>query len=283
MNLYHIITYYILIAISSVLRILSIKKHYIISHNIASILYNYIPKRKITALENLQIAFPNKSKEWRENTLRSCYQFFVYNFIQFMSFPIESNSINIEVAGKQFLENAMQKKKGVILISAHFGAWEILGYWFGVNNYPLNGVAQKQKNKGANKFFEITRQLSGVKQIYRKTSMDSFYDVLKNEKILGLVSDQDAKNKGVFVDFFDYPASTHKGASLFHLNTNAPMIFGICVQKGFVDYRVEFMPVQSDKKSIESITQLYTSIIEKTVKKYPEQYFWFHKRWKTKK
>ena len=93
------------------------------------------------------------------------------------------------------------------------------------------GIAQKQKNKGANLFFEEKRQLSGIKQVYRKSSMDSLYDVLNTNEILGLVSDQDAKRKGVFVDFFDKPASTHKGAALFHLYTDASLIYGICVQE----------------------------------------------------
>lgn len=112
--------------------------------------------------------------------------------------------------------------------------------------------------------------------------MDSLYEVLDANEILGLVSDQDAKRKGVFVDFFNKPASTHKGAALFHLNTNASLIFGICVQKNIRQYQVEFIPINPDKKSVEDITQLYTSVIEQSIKKYPEQYFWFHNRWKTK-
>ena len=103
------------------------------------------------------------------------------------------------------------------------------------------GIAQKQKNKGANLFFEEKRQLSGIKQVYRKSSMDSLYEILNANKILGLVSDQDARGKGVFVDFFNKPASTHKGAALFHLNTKASLIFGICVQKNIGQYQVEFL------------------------------------------
>ena len=112
--------------------------------------------------------------------------------------------------------------------------------------------------------------------------MDSLYEILNENKILGLVSDQDARRRGIFVDFFNKPASTHKGAALFHLNTNASLIFGICVQKNIGKYRVEFIPINPKKKSIEHITQLYTTIIEQSIKKYPEQYFWFHNRWKTK-
>ena len=276
-------TYFALSLLSNILKILSAKKLRIISQNIASILFNYIPKRKNTALKNLKIAFPDKSDEWINTTLKKCYSFFTYNFLQFLAFPFDPNSIEIEVVGKKYLNNAINENSGTVLVSAHFGSWEILGYWFGINNYPLVGIAQKQKNKGANLFFEEKRQLSGTKQVYRKSSMDSLYEILNANKILGLVSDQDARGKGVFVDFFNKPASTHKGAALFHLNTNASLIFGICVQKDIEKYRVEFIPINPKKKSTEDITQLYTTIIEQSIKKYPEQYFWFHNRWKTKK
>ena len=276
-------TYSALSVLSSILKILSVKKLHILSQNIASILFNYIPKRKNTALKNLKIAFPDKSDEWINTTLKKCYSFFTYNFLQFLAFPFDPNSIEIEVVGKKYLNNAINENSGTVLVSAHFGSWEILGYWFGINNYPLVGIAQKQKNKGANLFFEEKRQLSGTKQVYRKSSMDSLYEILNANKILGLVSDQDARGKGVFVDFFNKPASTHKGAALFHLNTNASLIFGICVQKDIEKYRVEFIPINPKKKSTEDITQLYTTIIEQSIKKYPEQYFWFHNRWKTKK
>ena len=276
-------TYYALRVLSRILKIFSIKKLNIISENLASIFFNYIPKRKKTALKNLKIAFPDESDEWINTTLKKCYNFFIFNFLQFLAFPFDPNSIEIEVVGEKHLKNAINQKKGTVLVSAHFGSWEILGHWFGKNSYPLVGIAQKQKNKGANLFFEEKRQLSGIKQVYRKSSMASLYDVLNANGILGLVSDQDAKRKGVFVDFFDKPASTHKGAALFHLNTDASLIYGICVQENMGKYRVEFIPINPTKKSVEDITQLYTTIIEQSIKKYPEQYFWFHNRWKTKK
>ncbi len=276
-------TYIALRVLSRILKIFSIKKLHIISRNLASIFFNYVPKRKETALKNLKIAFPDKSDEWINTTLKKCYNFFIFNFLQFLAFPFDPNSIEIEVVGEKFLKNAVNQKKGTVLVSAHFGSWEILGHWFGKNSYPLVGIAQRQKNKGANLFFEEKRQLSGIKQVYRKSSMDSLYDVLNANEILGLVSDQDAKRKGVFVDFFDKPASTHKGAALFHLNTDASLIYGICVQENMGKYRVEFIPINPAKKSVEDITQLYTSVIEQSIKKYPEQYFWFHNRWKTKK
>jgi len=101
------------------------------------------------------------------------------------------------------------------------------------------------------------------------------------------VSDQDAGKKGTFVNFFGSKASTPKGAALFFLNTKSPMIFASCIQLSFQNYKIEFIPIEIKKeylndKDVENITQTYTTFLENYIKKYPEQYFWFHKRWKTK-
>ena len=281
MNFTHKITYHFLGFISNLVTKLSLRTQIIISQNIASVLYHYIPKRKNVAIKNIQTAFPKCSDIWVANTLKKCYKFFAYNFIQFLALPKSTDSIKIQINGQTALDNAIEQGKGVILISSHFGPWEILGHWLGVNNYQLRGVAHKQKNKGANRFFEEKRQLSGIKHIYRKVGMDVFYNILEEKKILGLVSDQDAKNKGIFINFFNKPASTHKGAAIFHLNTNAPMIYGICIQTGFQEYKIELIPITSVKNTMEDITQEYTLTLERIIQKYPEQYFWFHNRWKT--
>ena len=281
MNFTHKITYHFLSFISNLVTKLSLRTQIIISQHIASVLYYYIPKRKNVAIKNIKIAFPECSDLWIANTLKNCYKFFAYNFIQFLALPKSTDSIKIQINGQPALDNAIEQEKGVILISSHFGPWEILGHWLGVNNYQLRGVAHKQKNKGANRFFEEKRQLSGIKHIYRKVGMDVFYNILEEKKILGLVSDQDAKNKGIFINFFNKPASTHKGAAIFHLNTNAPMIYGICIQTGFQEYKIELIPITSVKNTIEDIIQEYTLTLERIIQKYPEQYFWFHNRWKT--
>ena len=281
MNFTHKITYHFLGFISNLVTKLSLRTQIIISQHIASVLYHYIPKRKNVAIKNIQTAFPKCSDIWVANTLKKCYKFFAYNFIQFLALPKSTDSIKIQINGQPALDNAIEQEKGVILISSHFGPWEILGHWLGVNNYQLRGVAHKQKNKGANRFFEEKRQLSGIKHIYRKVGVDVLYNILEEKKILGLVSDQDAKDKGIFINFFNKPASTHKGAAIFHLNTNAPMIYGICIQTGFQEYKIELIPITSVKNTMEDITQEYTLTLERIIQKYPEQYFWFHNRWKT--
>tara|TARA_Y100000739_G_scaffold56137_1_gene45931 strand:+ start:1606 stop:2460 length:855 start_codon:yes stop_codon:yes gene_type:complete len=282
MKLSHSISYYSLIVLKKFLSTLSARTRYKISNQLASLLYNYINIRKNQAKTNLKKAFPYWSDRKIHFTLKKMYQFFSFNFIQFISVPKSWEKLEIEVIGRDILDSNLEKGRGVIFITGHFGAWEILGKWLGEYTELFAGIALRQKNKGANQFFQEQRELPGTKQFYkRENSIEIAYEILSSNGVLGLVSDQDARKKGVFVNFFGSSASTPKGAALFHLNTAAPIMMGACTQKGFQKYEIRFFQVDASIQSVERITQSYTSLLEKCIRKNPEQYFWFHKRWKT--
>ena len=282
MKLSHSISYYSLIAFKKFLSTISARARYKISNQLASLLYNYINIRKNQARTNLKKAFPEWTDKRISFNLKKMYQFFSFNFIQFISVPKSWEKLEIDVVGKNILDSNLAKGQGVIFITGHFGAWEILGKWLGEYTDLFAGIALRQKNKGANQFFQEQRELPGTKQFYkRENSIEIAYKILSRNGILGLVSDQDARKKGVFVNFFESPASTPKGAALFHLNTAAPIMMGVCIQKGFQKYQIRFFTVDTTVQNIEQITQSYTSLLEKCIREKPEQYFWFHKRWKT--
>ena len=278
----HQITYSILILLKKWMSTMSIKTRYRFASRLASLSYHYIPKRKGQVIKNLNRAFSSWSDEKIESTVKKIYIFFMHNMVQFFAFPKSWDGIKIEISGKDVLDSTMTHGKGCVLVSAHFGVWELFAKWMGEYGTRFVGIAHRQKNRGANRFFQEQRELAGGEHIFRKEPLEKMYDVLKNNGILALVSDQDAKRKGIFVDFFGTPASTPKGAALFHQKSGAPMVFGVCIQTGFQKYRVEFEPIVPLNDSIQDITQAYTTIIEKKVRQYPGQYFWFHRRWKTR-
>ena len=279
----HRFTYLILLLLKKWISFLSPKSRYSLAIYLASFFYRNISLRQKLVRENIKKAFPNWGPKKIESTIEKTYQFFFNNFIQFISIPKSWEDIEINVIGKNILDKSMTKGKGIILISGHFGAWEILGKWVAQHVPLFTGIAHKQKNVGANRFFQEQRELPGTKHIFKKEPIKKMYEVLTQNGILGLVSDQDAKQKGVFVNFFGIPASTPKGAAMFHLKTGAPIIIGVCMRTGFQKYQIEFLPVHSLKKDVQSITQAYTTLLESFIKQYPEQYFWFHRRWKTKR
>lgn len=282
MKLTDSITYFVLNTLKKYLSSISDRSRYKFSINLANFLYHYANLRKEEASANLIKAFPRYSEENINQILKKTYLFFCNNFIQFISAPKSWNSIKINVIGEDLLSAYLKRGNGVVFVSGHFGAWEILGKWLGEYSDLFAGIALRQKNKGANKFFHEQRELPGTKQFYKKNSIEKAYMVLSKNGVLGLVSDQDAKKKGVFVNFFGKPASTPKGAAMFHLNSSAPIMLGVCIQTGFQEYTIKLLPIDTSSHDIKVITQNYTSLLEGFIKTHPEQYFWFHNRWKTK-
>jgi len=282
MKLSDLITYYILQFFKKYFSIISAQKRYKVSTKIASLLYSHTSLRKNQARNNIKLAFPMLNNVQIEDLLKKSYQFFCHNFIEFITFPKSWEGLEIEIKGKRILQSMLKENKGIVFITGHFGAWEILGKWVGQNVPLFVGVAHKQKNKGAHKFAINQRELPGTKHIFRREPLQKMYDVLSKNGLLGLVSDQDAKKKGIFVDFFGVQASTPKGAALFHINTSAPILLGVCIKINFRKYIIHFNAIDTSSKKIKTITQVYTSQLEEYIKQYPYQYFWFHRRWKTK-
>ena len=251
---------------------------------LAQIFYNHLVIRRKEARKNIAIAFPGYSEARRELILKNSYIFFIRNTLQFLSFPRGYEDADIIVNGKEYMDKALAKKRGAILVTGHFGVWEIMLAWFGLKRYSMLAVGQKQKNSGADTFVNQLREDTGIKMIPRKSPLEFMYEALANNHILTLGSDQDAKTRGVFVKFFSLPASTPKGAARFHLEYGSPLIFATCHLKKPNNHVLDILPIPTDSNStIESITQSYTLMLEKIITVYPEQYFWFHRRWKTKK
>ena len=281
MKQFHSITYFLLLQCKTFLSTISNRSRHRLSSFISSLLYNHLKIRKELAKNNLKKAFPDWSDKKLKSILKKNYLFFAQNFIDFICIPKSWERIKIDVIGEEILTSSLSKGNGVIMLSGHFGCWDVLGKWLSENSPLFTGVAQRQKNKGADQFAKEQREIPGTKHIFRKEPIKKMYDVLSKNGILGLISDQDARSKGVFVKFFNTFASTPKGAAIFHIKTLAPMILGVCIKKSFQHYEIKFFPINTSKKDITFITQQYTDLLEKNIRKYPEQYFWFHRRWKT--
>lgn len=254
----------------------------IIAYLFFFVLFYLIPIRKSEYLKNLQTAFPDQSKNWYKRLAKRGYLFFMDQFVRFFAFPNSYQDIEFEISGRDYLDQAFARGKGIVYISGHIGAWELLSAWLSTNNYPTTVVIAKQKNRGSNKFIIEHRGQFGMKYVYRRSSIDEMYEILKRNEALALASDQDARKRGVLVDFFNKKASTPKGAARFYLNSDCSLIFTLCYKVGLNKFKIDFVPIiPEEDATVETITQSFTKLLEDYIRKYPEQYFWFHRRWKT--
>ena len=282
MNIKDQLTYILLKLISKKSRNISEIDRRKLAIKLAAFVYNFVPIRKKEAFNNIKTAFPEMNHHWINKQLKGSYQIVINNFIDFLSLPNSYQKIKYKIENQDIFDKAIKKEKGLILLTAHFGLWEKWGAWFGMNNYPIWGVIQKQANKGADLFFKEIRESYGMNHIYRKSSINKIYELIKKKKIVILASDQDARKNGVRVNFFNKPTYTPKGAAKFHIKTDAPMVFSVSYMEPDGTIVISFSEIKiKSNLSVENISQIYTNKLEKIIKRYPDHYFWFHRKWKS--
>ncbi len=252
-------------------------------------LYFIVPLRKRVALINLKVAFPEKTNYERKQILKKCYMHFGMLVSEFLRLPKLnksniSNIIKLDFNTKKILDN---NRPGIIM-TGHFGNWEMFLPVLGYNNYKVSGVAQVQKNKAGQKFFSWLRKCPNTNIILKKSSIKSISDTLDNQNHLILISDQYAGSKGTENIFFNHLTSTPKGAAIFHSKKNVPIILIFIFMNTDYSYSIYSKELISknekgnQKLDIVDINQIYNQELEKIIVQNPEQYFWFHKKWDRK-
>nr|HID57664.1 lauroyl acyltransferase [Desulfobacterales bacterium] len=186
------------------------------------------------------------------------------------------------------LDSAYQKNKGVLCLTAHIGNWELLSGIPAMLGYPLSMVVRPLDFKPMDNFMKKFRTRSGGKLIPKNSSMRMILNSLKRGELVGMLLDQNVDwYDGVFVRYFGRPACTNKGLALVALKTGAPVVPVFLIRDGkrFIlhcEPQVSLVRTGDKTKDIEINTERFTSIIESFVRRYPEQWFWVHQRWKTR-
>ena len=253
---------------------------------LGSFIYYVYPLRKSIAMKNLEIAFPENDRKKNISLLKSCYQHYGMVLVDFFRLPKvkrEKDKIIVNIPEKSI--ELMKSKFGGIILTGHMGNWEYIGPMLSIHNIKSAGVALIQKNRQSDRFFNKLRISDNMKVIPINSGSKVMIQHIKDGYYLGLISDQNAGSKGTEALFFNNPISVPKGAAAFHLKTNTPILLGFCILCKDLHYKLSFheldlegLPKISDDAIVE-INQRFTKVLEETVREYPEQYFWFHRKW----
>lgn len=190
------------------------------------------------------------------------------------------------ITGLQHLIQAHQRGKGVLILTGHVGNWELLTMAAAMLGYSMSAIYRPLDFKPLDRFFNSLRTRHGAVLYPKKNAMRPVLRALKKGELIGILLDQNARRRdGVFVDFFDRKAWTNKGLALIAQATEAPVVplFLLRENHGFlVEFGPEIPTVRTgDKnKDVESNTRQYNRAIEDVIRRYPDQWFWVHERWK---
>ena len=164
----------------------------------------------------------------------------------------------------------------------------MVGARIAAEGYPLNVIARAQRDDRLTEYIRRTREVTGMRVLHREQSVRQSLRALRGNELVGILLDQNAGDDGVFVDFFGQPASTAPGAAAFALRTGAAVVPTFGWRKPDDSHVAEIGPALplvetgDREKDILANTARYTKVIEERIREHPEQWFWLHKRWKSR-
>ena len=248
------------------------------------IIYLFFPLRKTVARINLKIAFPYKNKKEINILIKKTYQHYgllMFEFISKHNSKINNNNFIISKETQEILNYS----EGFICMTGHLGNWEMILPIISFHK-KFTVIVREQKNLGGDKFFRECRQYNNnIFIISKKGSKKEMLNNLNNGHVLGLASDQNAHDKGTQTLFFNKYASFPKGAGHFKYLTNRKLIIGFCILNKDFNYELKLKEINIEKNFeqkadlIVKVNKIYSQHLENEIIKFPEQYFWFHKKW----
>jgi len=249
-------------------------------------------RTRLIAWHNLQRAFPEKTIEEITKLSRAVYRHFAIVAAEFFDIPyLTKDNVHQwgDVEGLEHYHEAIAKGKGILSIVAHFGNWELLPMGIPIYAKPIYIVYRPLDNRIVDNMVEYVRTLRGNVLIPKGGSGKRIMELLKRNEIIGILSDQNVSvQEGVFVEFFGRPACTSVGLAVMAMRSGAPVLAIFPARQKSGRYKVILKPPMEavvtgdDEKDLVVNTQRFTKVIEDIIREYPEQWFWFHQRWKTK-
>jgi KDO2-lipid IV(A) lauroyltransferase len=277
-----------------------------LSDRIAWLLYRYVPSRRRVALENLHAAFPEwqNQPERAEQLVRAMYRHLIRAVFEVLLLTRKLHLPNwrsfVDLYPAVGLPGTLFSSRATLIVTGHFGNWEMAGYLLGRLGFKTYAIARVLDNPHLERFVLRLRQATGQTIIAKHDDFDRLTQVLTHGGKVSTLADQDAGPRGVFVDFFGRPASTHKAIALMAIEfdaviaaTGVPRVSRANRAAGLplpgmesTFYAVEVEEIIDPRDyathpdPVKAITQRYTSALERLIRRHPEQYFWLHRRWK---
>jgi len=270
---------------------LSIEACQAIAGHLATLFAHVLRIRRRVVEENLRRAFPEISPgELRRLT----WCMWEHLFLMVMEIALARRKINatnwrqyVRLVDEVGLVRGLLDRRPTVLVTAHYGNFELAGYLLGMFGFPTVTVARTLDNRFLDRFVNDFRSSTGQYMVAKHGTAGLLDDFLRRGAKLTLLGDQAAGRKGCWVDFFGHPASTHKAIALFALSSEAPMMVVFARRFGGpLQFETGLAAMANpatdggELNSVPGLTQWFTAQLERVVREAPEQYWWVHRRWK---
>jgi KDO2-lipid IV(A) lauroyltransferase len=272
---------------------LSVQMSYTLAGFLSWVAYRVDRRHSAVAVDNLRQAFPERFRDPASTApvVRAVYRHFCVLLVDIMHMPRRLHTNNwrrhVQLPSGGPAVDALLSGRPVLFVTAHFGNWEMGGYVLGLLGFTTHAIARTLDNRYLDRFLLGFRERTGQKILDKSGDFDRIQAVLKRGGVLATLGDQDAGPKGLFVDFFGRPASTHKAVALLALGHKVPLVvigtprvgepmhYAVTVEDVILPEEYEWQP-----DAVRMVTQRFTAALERLIRRHPEQYLWLHRRWK---
>jgi Kdo2-lipid IVA lauroyltransferase/acyltransferase len=255
--------------------------------------YVLLGRLRKTGLRNLETAFPEKTSEERERILRTLYRnlgWLLGEFCQMHKYTRENTRKFLRYEGLDHYLTARERGRGVLIVTGHLGAWELSSYYHSLMGYPMSIVIRRLDNAKVDALVNEIRCLHGNRVLHKDDFARGLLAAMRHGETVGILMDTNmTPPQGVFVPYFGRLACTASGLARVALKTGAAVLPGFMVweeaeQKYVLRFGEEIPLVATGDDEADAIenTAKFTAVIEDYVRRYPEQWLWVHRRWKTR-
>ena len=260
---------------------------------IGAVAWWLLPRLRRTGLRNLAMVYPEMPLAERTRLLRGVYRHLGWQLGEFCHMPgyTRENTRNlIRHEGLEHYLAARARGRGVLIVTGHLGAWELSSFWHSLMGYPITMVIRRLDNPRVDKMVNDIRCLHGNRVVHKDDFARGLLQAMKRGDTVGILMDTNmTPPQGVFVPFFGVPACTASGLARVALRTGAAVLPGFLVwepvERKYVLHFGEEMPLIAtgdDEHDVLANTSQFTAAIEAFIRRYPDQWLWVHRRWKTR-
>ncbi len=260
---------------------------------IGALAYHLLGRLRTTGEHNLALAFPDWPRKLRSRTLRQLYRNLGWHLAEFCKMPGYTPANTAGFLRYEGLENylrARERGNGVLIVTGHLGAWELSSFYHSLMGHPMNMVIRRLDNPLVDAFVNRIRCLHGNQVLHKDDFARGLIAAMRRGEAVGILMDTNmTPPQGVFVPFFGVPACTAAGLARVAAKTGAAVLPGFLLwetseRRYVLHFGPELVLVNTGDAEADMManTALCTAAIEQYIRRYPDQWLWVHRRWKTR-
>lgn len=253
--------------------------------------YAIQPKRRAICLGNLRGAFRDeRSPEALDRICRGVFETMGMSFVEMLMTPSVDEAYlrrYVTLDGVPHLERAMAQGRGVVIVTGHFGNWELINLAAGLRHYPVSVLARMQGLPKLNRLLNEYRESKGCKVISKGMAARAMMQRLRSGGLVGVLMDQDAGRRGVLAPFFGRLASTADGPIALARRLESVILPVFIIRTGGPHHTISIEPplqvpsLGDPVRDVPAVVAAYLQVLERYVRRAPEQWLWPHRRWKS--